>query len=33
LSSGDPNVDVERALNALQKADTRLEVAEKKAAS
>jgi F-type H+-transporting ATPase subunit epsilon len=28
LSSGDPNVDVERSLNALQKAETRLEVAE-----
>ncbi len=30
LSSGDPNVDVERSLNALHKADTRLEVAEGK---
>jgi F-type H+-transporting ATPase subunit epsilon len=30
LSSGDPNVDVERALNALHKSDTRLEVAEKR---
>jgi F-type H+-transporting ATPase subunit epsilon len=27
LASGDFNVDVERALNAIQKADTRLEVA------
>jgi F-type H+-transporting ATPase subunit epsilon len=30
LSSGDPNVDVERSLNALHKAETRLEVAGKK---
>lgn len=30
LTSGDTNVDVERSLNALQKAATRLEVAEKK---
>jgi F-type H+-transporting ATPase subunit epsilon len=30
LSSGDPNVDVERALNALHKSDARLEVAEKR---
>ena len=30
LTSGDPNVDVERCLNALHKAETRLEVAEKK---
>jgi F-type H+-transporting ATPase subunit epsilon len=30
LTSGDPSVDVERCLNALHKADTRLEVAEKK---
>jgi F-type H+-transporting ATPase subunit epsilon len=28
LTSGDPNVDVERSLNSLQKAETRLEVAE-----
>ncbi len=27
LTSGDPSVDVERSLNALQKAETRLEVA------
>ena len=27
LTSGDPNVDVERSLDALHKADTRLEVA------
>jgi F-type H+-transporting ATPase subunit epsilon len=33
LSSGDPNVDVERSLNALQKAETRLEVAEGKGPS
>jgi F-type H+-transporting ATPase subunit epsilon len=32
LSSGDPNVDVERSLNALAKAETRLEVAEAKSA-
>ena len=30
LTSGDPNVDVERSLNALQKAATRLEVAGKR---
>jgi len=30
LTSGDINVDVERSLNALHKAETRLEVAEKK---
>ena len=30
LTSGDTNVDVERSLNALHKAVTRLEVAEKK---
>jgi F-type H+-transporting ATPase subunit epsilon len=30
LTSGDINVDVERSLNALQKAETRLEVAENK---
>jgi len=30
LTSGDANVDVERALHALHKAETRLEVAEKK---
>src|ERR1035441_1797936 len=30
LTSGDTTVDVERCLNALHKADTRLEVAEKK---
>jgi F-type H+-transporting ATPase subunit epsilon len=30
LTSGDTNVDVEQALNALHKAETRLEVAEKK---
>jgi F-type H+-transporting ATPase subunit epsilon len=30
LSSGDTNVDVERSLNALRKAETRLEVAEGK---
>jgi F0F1-type ATP synthase epsilon subunit len=30
LTSGDTNVDVERSLNALQKAETRLEVAERK---
>jgi F-type H+-transporting ATPase subunit epsilon len=30
LSSGDPSVDVERSLNALRKAETRLEVAEGK---
>jgi F-type H+-transporting ATPase subunit epsilon len=30
LTSGDTNVDVERSLNALHKAETRLEVAEKK---
>jgi F-type H+-transporting ATPase subunit epsilon len=29
LTSGDPSVDVERSLNALHKADTRLEVAAK----
>ncbi len=29
LTSGDPNVDVERALNAVHKAETRLEVAGK----
>jgi F-type H+-transporting ATPase subunit epsilon len=29
LTSGDTNVDVDRALNALHKADTRLEVAGK----
>src|SRR5580658_6802169 len=28
LTSGDPNVDVDRSLNALHKAETRLEVAE-----
>src|SRR6202050_1456830 len=33
LTSGDPNVDVERSLNALQKAETRLEVAEAKGPS
>jgi F-type H+-transporting ATPase subunit epsilon len=33
LTSGDPNVDVERSLNALQKAETRLEVAEGKSHS
>jgi hypothetical protein len=27
LASGDPNVDVERSLDALHKAETRLEVA------
>jgi F-type H+-transporting ATPase subunit epsilon len=30
LTSGDTNVDVERSLDALHKADTRLEVAEKR---
>ena len=30
LTSGDPNVDVERSLNALHKAETRLEVAANK---
>jgi F-type H+-transporting ATPase subunit epsilon len=30
LTSGDPSVDVERALDALHRADTRLEVAAKK---
>ena len=30
LTSGDPNVDVERALNAMHKAEARLEVAEQK---
>jgi F-type H+-transporting ATPase subunit epsilon len=30
LTSGDTNVDVERSLNALHKAETRLEVAEKR---
>jgi len=30
LTSGDINVDVERSLNALHKAETRLEVAEGK---
>ena len=30
LTSGDTNVDVERSLNALQKAGTRLDVAENK---
>jgi F-type H+-transporting ATPase subunit epsilon len=30
LTSGDPNVDVERSLNALHRAETRLEVAAKK---
>ncbi len=30
LASGDPNVDVERSLEALHKAETRLEVAEGK---
>jgi len=30
LTSGDPNVDVERSLDALHRADTRLEVAGKK---
>jgi F-type H+-transporting ATPase subunit epsilon len=30
LSSGDPSVDVERSLDALHKAETRLEVAEGK---
>ena len=30
LTSGDPEVDVQRSLNALQKADARLEVAEGK---
>ena len=30
LTSGDPSVDVERSLNALHKAETRLEVAEGK---
>src|ERR1700716_694223 len=29
LTSGDPNVDVERALDALHRAETRLEVAQK----
>ncbi|MFZ0760656.1 MAG: F0F1 ATP synthase subunit epsilon [Candidatus Sulfotelmatobacter sp.] len=29
LASGDPNIDVERSLNALRKAETRLDVAEK----
>jgi len=29
LTSGDTNVDVERSLNALHKAETRLEVAGK----
>src|SRR5271156_24242 len=33
LTSGDTGVDVERSLNALQKADTRLEVAEGKSHS
>src|ERR1700689_1807719 len=33
LASGDPNVDVERSLNALQKAETRREVAEGKGPS
>jgi len=28
LTSGDPTVDVERSLNALHKAETRLEVAQ-----
>jgi F-type H+-transporting ATPase subunit epsilon len=30
LTSGDPNIDVEHSLNALKKAETRLEVAGKK---
>jgi F-type H+-transporting ATPase subunit epsilon len=30
LTSGDPNVDVERALDALQRAETRIDVATKK---
>src|SRR6478736_6497270 len=30
LTSGDPNIDVERSLNALHRAETRLEVAAKK---
>ncbi|HEY1660395.1 MAG TPA: F0F1 ATP synthase subunit epsilon [Candidatus Sulfotelmatobacter sp.] len=30
LTSGDTNVDVERALDAIQKAETRLEVAQQK---
>ncbi len=30
LTSGDPNVDVERALDAIHKAETRLEVAQQK---
>ena len=33
LTSGDPSVDVERSLNALHKAETRLEVAEAKTGS
>jgi F-type H+-transporting ATPase subunit epsilon len=33
LTSGDPNVDVERSLNALHKAETRLEVAGEKSHS
>ncbi len=33
LTSGDPNVDVERCLNALHKAETRLQVAEGKSHS
>jgi F-type H+-transporting ATPase subunit epsilon len=32
LTSGDPNVDVDRCLNALHKAETRLEVAGEKTA-
>ena len=30
LTSGDPNVDVQRALDAIHKAETRLEVAQQK---
>lgn len=33
LTSGDPSVDVQRSLNALHKAETRLEVAEAKSHS